>query len=231
MDNQAQAIETRKDAAEVERRAFHIEMRADSADDEMKVAGSAALFNRYTNMGWFAEVIDPGFFDGIDDSDCACLFNHDTNLILGRKRSGTLVLTYTKDGLQYDCKMPKSRADVYESIERGDVSQSSFGFTVAEHKWEEVTREELRGKMKEEEIDMLLSAGTVSVRHLVKGKKLYDVSPVTFPAYSDTTVAKRSYEAYKAPLIEEQKKAKEQEEIINQRRLQAKVLMARYPNK
>lgn len=218
---------------DMERRFSTFEMRAMKGDDEeeMKIGGSAALYNRYTNMGWYAEVIDPGFFDGIDDSECACLLNHDPNFVLGRTRSGTLKLNYTRDGLEYECKLPKSRADAHESIDRGDISQSSFGFTVAEFEWEEMSREQLRGKLPESEIDMLLSAGTVSVRHLKRGRKLYDVSPVTFPAYKDTSVAKRSYEAYRAPIEEQQKREQEQAEIINQRRLQAKVLMARFPNK
>lgn len=154
------------------------------------------MFGKFTNMGWYAEVLEPGFFDGCDMEQCACLFNHDVNMVLGRKRSSTLVLKTDYSGLDYESKLPKTRADVYEVIERGDVYQSSFGFSVKEAKWEEMTREQLQGKMSEADIDMLLSAGTVSVRRLVKCRTLYDVSPVTFPAYADTTVAKRSLEAY-----------------------------------
>lgn len=154
------------------------------------------MFGKYTNMGWYAEVLEPGFFDGSDMDQCACLYNHDVNVVLGRKRSSTLSLKIDFAGLDYESKLPKTRADVYEVIERGDVYQSSFGFTVKEAKWEEMTREQLQGKMSESDIDMLLSAGTVSVRRLVKCRTLYDVSPVTFPAYADTTVAKRSLEQF-----------------------------------
>ena len=62
------------------------------------------------------------------------------------------------------------------SIERGDVSQSSFGFTVASDEWRKEEGEE--------------------VRYIKKLKRLFDVSPVTFPAYPDTDVAKRSHDEF-----------------------------------
>lgn len=180
--------------SEMERRVFNFEARANSSDGKMTIGGTAAVFNRYTNMGWFAEVIEPGFFDNMDMEQCACLYNHDVNYVLGRKKSGTLTLAIVPDGLDYTSNLPDTRRDVFESVERGDVYQSSFGFTVSEAEWQEMTREQLQGFMSQDDIDALMYAGTVSVRRLKRGKKLYDVSPVTFPAYADTTVAKRGFD-------------------------------------
>jgi HK97 family phage prohead protease len=70
-----------------------------------------------------------------------------------------------------------------ESIRRGDITQSSFGFRVKEDKWENKDVEENGNKM------------TKTKRTIVKLERLYDVSPVTFPAYPDTEVARRSMEA------------------------------------
>jgi len=184
----------RESTSPIERRAFEFQARA-SNDGAMTIGGSAALYDRYTSLGWFAEVIERGFFDDIDMEPCVCLYNHDVNYVLGRKKAGTLELKVTENGLEYESKLPESRRDVFEAIERGDVYQSSFGFTVREAEWVEMSREELQGKLPDEEIDRLMYGGTVSVRRLKKGLTLYDVSPVTFPAYADTTVAKRSFDA------------------------------------
>ena len=181
----------------VERRVFQVETRASSSDEQMRIGGYAAMFNRMANLGWFIEIIESGFFDECDMDDAACLFNHDNNIVLGRKKSGTLELKTDATGLDYASVLPKTRADVYEVIERGDVYQSSFGFTVKQARWEEWTRDQLAGKIPDDEIDALMYGGTVSVRILEKGRKLYDVSPVTFPAYGDTTVAKRSFDTYR----------------------------------
>jgi HK97 family phage prohead protease len=196
MENRRQETnEQPQSESAMERRYFNVESRAKSENGEMRIGGYGAMFNTYANLGWFVETIESGFFDGCDMEQCACLFNHDNNIILGRKRSGTLTLKVDANGLDYDCKPPKTRADVYESIERGDVYQSSFGFTVKKARWEEWTREMLIGKIPDDEIDALMYNGTVSVRVLEKGKSLFDVSPVTYPAYTDTSVAKRSLES------------------------------------
>jgi phage head maturation protease len=89
-------------------------------------------------------------------------------------------LTVDKKGLRYECLLPESRADLAESIERGDLRGSSFSFVVADggEKW---SYEDGR-----------------SIRLVTKIKSLLDCGPVTYPAYGDATVAvaKRSYEAY-----------------------------------
>jgi len=168
----------------IERRAFNtIFTRAEGTGKT--VEGYAAIFNSATSIGdWYDEIIEPGAFDdAINESDCRALFNHDPNHLLARQSSGTLKLSLDKKGLKYTFEMPESRADLLEMMERGDLKESSFAFTVKEQEWKET---------KDEDGDMEYT------RVIKKVEKLYDVSPVTYPAYADTTVAKRSFETYRA---------------------------------
>lgn len=160
------------------------ELRAKSEEDGGAVIeGYAAVFNSLSEDlgGWF-ERIQPGSFKDALGDDVRALFNHDPNLILGRSTSGTLELEEDSKGLKYKIKMPKTRtaADLVESINRGDVSQSSFAFMVR------------AGGQNWVEEDGKLVRVLTSVR-------LYDVSPVTYPAYlgTDTSVAKRSLADWK----------------------------------
>jgi len=155
------------------------EIRAVKKDNEpAKIVGYAARFNQLSeDLGKFREQIQPGFFDGIDQDDVRALFNHDPNYVLGRTSSGTLKLTQDADGLAVDITPPDTTwaRDLMKSIERGDVSQMSFAFTVAENgdKWEKVD-----GNW---------------IRTLVKKGRVLDVSPVTYPAYPHTSAAVRSH--------------------------------------
>lgn len=175
----------------------NIELR--KSDDGVEYfEGLAAVYNKESeDLGGFREIILPGFFDSMDMTDTRALFNHNQNYILGRSKSGTLQLDITTDGLAYKIKKGNRSYDndLKESIERGDVSQSSFGFTIEKDKWEK--------------------KGDQVYRYLILGKRLYDVSPVTFPAYPDTTAAKRSMQEY----LEETEKPvefKENQYISNQ---------------
>lgn len=169
----------------------NMEVRADG--ETKRIGGLAAVFGRMANIGnWFVERIEPGFFDECDMGATACLFNHDQNLVLGRVKSGTLELKTTADGLDYTANPPATRADVVELIERGDVHQSSFAFKVKKARWEQLTPDDLRGHFTDREIEQLTYGGKIDLRILEKADRLYDVSPVTFPAYKDATVGARS---------------------------------------
>jgi len=102
------------------------------------------------------------------------LFNHDPNFVFARTKSGTLKLSVDEKGLRYEFAPPKSEQgkSLMESIARGDVDQSSFGFRVSKDSWEDRN-------------------GT-QVRTIEKLAQLIDISPVTYAAYEDTTVAARS---------------------------------------
>lgn len=162
------------DGAERRFQTLKPELRAEN--DGFMVEGIAAMVESTTDMGWYMEEIAPGAFDGRLNDDVRALFNHDANQILARTVSGTLNLYITDAGhLGYRFKMPdRSYAkDLADAIRTGDVSQSSFGFTISDEEW--------------------LRRDTKDVRRITKVARLYDVSPVTYPAYADTTVAQRSY--------------------------------------
>lgn len=169
---------------EIERRIIDLDvLKVETrAEGEGKlVRGHAAVFNRLSeNLGGFREQIAPGAFDGVLNDDVRALFNHDPNHILGRTRSGTLRLTVDETGLGYELDPPdtSSGRDLLVSLERGDVSQSSFGFQVDEDDWVE----DDEGRV---------------IRTITKFRRLFDVSPVTYPAYPDATVGLRSLQAWK----------------------------------
>lgn len=173
---------------EIERRFLDtgkIELRKASADRATQtVRGYAAKFNTLSvPMFGFREQIAPGAFDGVLADDVRALFNHDPNFVLGRTLSGTCRISVDDTGLQYEIDLPDTNCarDLREAITRGDVSQSSFAFSVAPNgdTWDE-------------------NEDGVIVRTITKFGRLYDVSPVTYPAYPDATVGMRSLEQWKS---------------------------------
>ena len=159
----------------IEKRVAEIRMEA-TEKESRKIVGYAAVFNKDSeDLGGFVERIAPGAFtEAIGTSDVRALFNHDQNLILARNTSGTLELIEDETGLRYEFDAPDTTFgnDLLEMIKRGDVNQSSFGFTVKSETWEE--------------------RNNYVYRTINKVERLYDVSPVTFPAYPDASVAVRS---------------------------------------
>lgn len=148
------------------------------AAKENTIEGYAAVFNTMTDLGWFREQIAPGAFKRAiaEKQDVRCLFNHNPDQMLGRTKSGTLTLEEDNTGLKFNCSVPDTTIgkDVYAMIQRGDVDQCSFAFNVKD---EEVTYDD-EGK----------------ATRTVKDVDLFDVSPVTYPAYPTTSVQARSIE-------------------------------------
>lgn len=172
-----------------ERRYFSSEVRSSINEVEgtssPSVDGYAAKFNSVTTIGTYypyEEEIATGAFDDCLNDDVRCLFNHDPNYILARSNEGkgTLKLEIDSVGLKYSYDSPKRSFadDLLDAIDKGDVSQSSFAFRIKEQKWS------YGDPVK----------GTIDRRTILKFEKLFDVSPVTYPAYADTEVAKRSME-------------------------------------
>lgn len=161
-----------------ERRAAvtEFEVRARKGDaGGVVVEGHAAVFNmRSQNLGGFVEVVAPEAFDRTlgDNPDVRALINHDPSMILGRTRSGTLRVSKDSTGLHYEIDMPdrQDARDLVVSMERGDVTHSSFGFYVVRNgdSWGET-----------EDGFPLRTLTAVSIHN-------GDVSPVTYPAYEDT---------------------------------------------
>lgn len=142
-----------------------------------KITGHAAVFNELSeDLGGFREKIAPGAFaDTIQDGDVRALWNHDTNFVLGRTKANTLRLSEDDIGLatEYDFPDTSFARDLLTLIRRGDVSQQSFGFMVLPdgEKWR------------------LEEGGLIRILTKVE---LFDVSPVTFPAYPQTDVKARA---------------------------------------
>jgi len=163
--------------AERERRIGTIAVEARAEGEPRTLTGYAALYGTEARIGdLFREVIDPGAFRSAlqRKDDVRALFNHDANHVLGRTTSGTLVLAEDERGLRYTVTLPDTQAgrDLWVSVQRGDVSQSSFAFAVDAEEW------------RDQRSDMPL--------RVVKDVHLFDVSAVTYPAYDETSVAARS---------------------------------------
>ena len=157
---------------------FELETREDE-DGNSKIRGHAAVFNEEADIWGFREKVAPGAFkDSIKVDDVRALFNHDPNFVLGRNTAGTLTLKEDKQGLAIEIDPPDTQfaRDLQVSIRRGDISQMSFGFNVLEEEWKD-------------------GGDDPDLRTLNK-VRLFDVSPVTFPAYEGTDVAVRSHEEW-----------------------------------
>jgi len=152
-----------------------IEIRADEGQEVRKIKGHAAVFNEIAGDPlMFLEQIAPGAFsDSIGKDDVRALWNHNPDYVLGRNKAGTLSLSEDDRGLAIEINPPDTQwaRDLMHSIDRGDVSQMSFGFRVLDQAWE--------------------VRDGIDIRTLKK-VELWDVSPVTFPFYEGTDVALRS---------------------------------------
>lgn len=174
--------------------AASVELRA-AAETEAapKVRGYAAKFDSPSEtLGseqWqFREIIKPGAFDDVLGDDVRALFNHESSAILARSKNGEGSLRIGTDdiGLWYEFEAPDTQVgrDLVTSLKRGDVDQSSFSFTVDKdgQEWREIPGEG--------------GAPTIITRTITRIKRLFDVSPVTYPAYPDATVALRSLQEF-----------------------------------
>lgn len=143
-----------------------------------QLSGYASVFNKLSvNLGGFREMVMPGAFsETIKGDDIRSLFNHDASMVLGRNKSGTLRLAEDETGLKIENDLPDTQVgrDVRELVIRGDVSQMSFSFETISDEWFMENGED---------------------RRKLKKVRLFDVSPVTFPAYPDTQVSVRMLKA------------------------------------
>lgn len=153
-----------------------IEIRAGENGSKI-LAGHAAVFDKDSEEMWgFTERVAKGAFTKtLQDDDIRGLFNHNPDYVLGRNRSKTLRLAEDAVGLGFEVDLPDTQLarDLVVSIERGDITGCSFGFSTIADRWE------------------YAEDGSRTLRTLLECK-LYDVGPVTFPAYPDTDVAVRS---------------------------------------
>ena len=149
------------------------EVRA-AGDDTLVVEGYASNFDFEYDLGYFKESVSRGAFDEVLNDDVRFLLNH-TGAPLARTTNGTLELSVDETGLKYRAALADTQdgRDLYKLIKRGDITQSSFAFTIDKDEWSEDR----------------------STRTITKIGRLLDTSAVTYPASPSTTVAARNMAA------------------------------------
>lgn len=155
-----------------------VEVRA-ADDGKRTLVGYAAVFNSRTDIGgWWTEQIAPGAFSETIKGDVRALVDHDMGRVIGRTKSGTLRLAEDDRGLRVEIDVPNTTDgnDLWELVERGDISGMSFGFHVTKQEWDETVDPPLR---------------------TIQTVELLEVSAVAFPAYDDTELGKRALQEHR----------------------------------
>ena len=166
-----------------EKRFFNIETRVKKKGKRNIIEGHAAVFGKLSeDLGGFREIISRKAFDNVLDNNVRIFFNHDPNYLLATTGSNTAKVSVDKKGLRYSFEVPETTAgrDLLVSMKRGDITQSSFAFSVEKDSWSEKNGTE--------------------IRTIEKVARLFDCSPVSIPAYpdaNDLAIAQRSRMIYK----------------------------------
>lgn len=161
---------------QIELRSYPVELRIDDSKDKPKISGYAAVFNQLSeDLGGFREKVKRGAFTKtLKESDIVATRNHNDDLLLGRNKSGTLILEEKSKGLNFEIDPPDTSyaKDLIVSMERGDINQCSFKFRVIVDEWD-----------KEDEKNIIRT---------LKEVELFDVTIATGPAYPQTSAQYRS---------------------------------------
>lgn len=146
---------------------------------EKRIEGYFAVFDsNYELWDGATESIGRNAFDGALADDIRALIDHETRLVLGRTTAGTLTLRVDEHGLWGSIKINEADSDamnLYARVQRGDVSQCSFGFDILQERTD-------------------VDSATGAVHWTIEKVKLYEVSCVTFPAYKETAIQARAEE-------------------------------------
>ena len=162
-------------------RVFNFEIRAEQNKRGRVITGRPIVFGQRTDLGWYDEVIERGALDTTDLKDVRLLVNHNVDMIpLARSRNNTanstMQLTVDDDGLviraDLDTENNNDAKSLYSAVERSDIDGMSFLFTVDKDSWDDVDTDH-------------------PVRHVLSIRRVYEVSAVTFPAYSQTSIQAR----------------------------------------
>jgi HK97 family phage prohead protease len=171
-------------------RFYHVNLETrtsgDGANEIGTVRGVPIVFNSRTNLGYFDEIIDPHALDECDLSDVRLCLNHDTSYVYARSRrnnpKSTMRLQITATGMPIEADLAIGRsakaADFYTAVGRGDIDQMSFMFRIDGEEWEDLETDH-------------------PLRRITKISSVVEVSAVTFPAYTETSIEinERSKEA------------------------------------
>jgi HK97 family phage prohead protease len=199
---------------EKEIRQLQIDYRTEA--DSRKIEGVSIVFNALSNdLGGFREMIVPEAVEGvIEQSDIFFLYNHTSDrgfLARSKNGAGSLTTEIREDGVHFSFDAPRTSLgdEVLEYLRRGDVNQCSFAFAVDTDKWEKQ------------------SDGTY-IRTITKFKRLYDMSLVDTPAYSQTSACARFAEIKEEERLENERLMKEAEERAAQEAADAKARLDEY---
>ena len=167
---------------EKEIRAFNFEVRAEENEQHGHfLSGRPIVFGQRTDLGMFDEVIDAGALDATDLKDVRFLVNHNVDMIpLARSRNNnensTMQMSVDADGMtirvDLDTENNADARSLYSAVNRGDISGMSFMFVADKDSWEDADTDH-------------------PTRHLRSIRKVFEVSAVTFPAYSQTSIQAR----------------------------------------
>lgn len=163
-------------------RAFNFDIRADQSEEHGHfLSGRPIVYGAETNLGWYDETIEAGALDTTDLKDVRFLVNHNTDMIpLARSRNNTdnstMQMTVDGDGLSIrvdlDTENNADSKSLYSAVGRGDISGMSFMFEVDKDKWDDIDTDHPKRTIR-------------SIRRVL------EVSAVTFPAYSQTSIQAR----------------------------------------
>lgn len=146
--------------------------------DAATIAGEAIVYNAVARIGgMFDETIAPGavteFLKSPDVREVALVRDHDPSILLARVRSGTLELNDSSSALRIRAKVADTTSgrETVEMMRRGDLYAMSFSFVMdpKDETWHE-------------------GPGGFPLRVIRRIRRMYDVSVVTWPAYSATSV-------------------------------------------
>ena len=163
-------------------RSFNFEVKAEENEEHGHfLTGRPIVFNQRTDLGWYDEIIEQGALDYTDLKDVRFLVNHNVDMIpLARSRNNTenstMQLVPDADGMgirvDLDTENNADAKSLYSAVSRGDITGMSFMFTVDKDSWEEIDSEH-------------------PTRRVLSIKRVLEVSAVTFPAYSQTSIQTR----------------------------------------
>ena len=194
----------------MEIRNLDFEVRAEENEEHGHfLSGRPIVFGQRTDLGWYEEIIEPGALDATDLKDVRFLVNHNTDMIpLARSRNNnehsTMQMSVDADGMSIrvdlDTENNSDARNLYSAVGRGDITGMSFMFSVDKDSWDDADTDH-------------------PVRHIRSIRRVMEVSAVTFPAYSQTSIqtrglsdaldsAKKSLESERARLREIERRKK-----------------------
>ena len=198
-------------------RAFEFEVRAEQNEEHGHfLTGQPIVYNERTDMGWYDEIIDDGALTDTDLTDVRFLVNHNTDMIpLARSRNNNTNSTMQMEVVQgagmsirvdLDTENNAEAKSLWSAVGRGDISGMSFMFIADRDAWEDIDTDH-------------------PTRHIRSVRKVFEVSAVTFPAYSATSIQQRGLSEALESAKESLESAKAERRKIERKKQKIRILM------